>query len=89
MPQRLSDEERICPNPNCDKLVTKVEPRFIDNNPTGVMRYSRTVGKTLIARTWIHEDGTVCDERLFHIAMNKLTKPLYLRLGDSTIDPRN
>jgi hypothetical protein len=46
-------------------------------------------GKTLVGRIFFHDDGTLCDERLFSIRLDKLTKPAYLRLGDSTIDPRN
>lgn len=78
----------VCPNSSCGKTVVKVEGRYIDNPPTNVTRYSRMAGKTLIARTFFHEDGTICDERLYQVKLAKMNAPAYLRLGDSTIDPR-
>lgn len=80
----------VCPNSSCEKPIVKVEGRYIDNAPTEVTRYSRMGGKTLIARTYFHEDGTICDERLYQVKLRPLEQHerIYLRLGDPLIDPR-
>ena len=85
MPQHLKNDV-ICPNPNCEKVVTKAYARFMEESPNNVTPFSYWSRKTVIGRVWFHEDGTLCDESF--ISVKKLPKPMFLHLGDSTRDPR-
>lgn len=87
MPQHLSDDDKICPNPNCDKIVIHAEARMMEECPNNVTLQERWVRKTVIGRTYYHEDGTLCDQALYSV--KPLRHPTFLRLGDPTRDPRN
>ncbi len=73
--------------PNCGKEVVRGQARWADCPPRDVVRYSRTERRILIGQIYYHEDGTLCDMSIFSI--KQLSKPVFLRLGDPKIDPRN
>jgi len=73
--------------PNCGKPVVRGQARWADCSPIDVVRYSRTERRILIGQIYYHDDGTLCDMSIFTI--KQLSKPVFLRLGDPKIDPRN
>ena len=83
MPQHLKHDVRC---PNCDKIVVKMLPRFVEEAPNNVTPYHYWLRKTIVGRIYFHEDGTLCDESLYSV--KKLPVPAFLHLGDSNRDPR-
>lgn len=57
-----------------------------EDSPNGVTKFNYSQRKVVIGRIYFHEDGTLCDETIYKL--QKLSKPVFLHLGDSTRDPR-
>lgn len=72
--------------PNCLKIIIHTELRMAELPPCEVIGYNKTRNKLVIGKIFYHKDGTICDQTIR--VVKELKKPVYLRLGDSTRDPR-
>jgi len=80
----LGKSIKICPN--CMKQIVYEQDRIAELSPRDVIGYNKTRVKKVIGKLFYHKDETICDQTIYTI--KKLKKPVYLRLGDPTRDPR-
>jgi hypothetical protein len=79
------DTNIVCPA--CLDKALEVRTRIAEAPPMESKEDGTTwANYKAIGQVYQHEDGRICD--VSHYKFQKLSKPVYLRLGDPTRDPR-